>query len=237
MNSAALSGMEPPTRRTLVESVSEQLLALILGGRISPAERLPSQRELAETLHVGRSTIREALGSLAAIGVVDLRQGRGTFVRQVEPSDVLRPDLLAGVISKETTEQLLEARRIIEPEIANLAAQRATAEDLAAIREVLTKAEAAIEAGHSTYRISPEFHRAVARASHNEVLVMFIESARGHLAERSLLLDQKPGYTGWELESHGRIYEYIAGGQGQEAKGAMARHIDESSAALVEMLR
>ena len=236
MSSVALVEIEPASRRTLAESVAEQLISLILGGHLSPGDKLPSQQELTEKLQVGRSTVREALGSLAAMGLVDMKQGQGTFVKELDARTIMRPDLLARIIGRNLTEQLLEARQIIEPEIANLAAQRATDEDLTAIREILTKCEAAIEAGQSLYRLSPEFHHTVTRAAHNEVLSTFIDSILGPLAERGLLLEEKPGYLEWELESHRGVYESIAQGDGDRARPVMAKHVEESTVALLEML-
>jgi len=221
----------------LAQSVAEQLISLILEGQLKPGDKLPSQQELAEKLQVGRSTVREALGSLAAIGLVDVKQGQGTFVKQLDVRTIVRPDLLARIIDRNLTEQLFEARQIIEPEIANLAAHRATDEDLTAIQEILTKCEAAIEAGQSLYRLSPEFHRTIARAAHNEVLSMFIDSILNPLAERGLLLEEKPGYLEWELESHRGVYETIAQRDGDRARVVMAKHIEESVAGLLEILR
>jgi len=236
MNSASSVEIRPASRNTLAESVAEQLIALILEGHFKPGDRLPSQQELSEKLQVGRSTVREALGSLATMGLVDMKQGQGTFVKELDARAIVRPDLFATIINRSLTDQLLEARQIFEPEIASLAAQRATDEDLDAMREIITKCEAAIAAGQSLHRLSPEFHRTVARGAHNEVLSMCVESIVIPLAERGLLLEEKPGYLEWELESHRGVYESIAQQDGDRARDAMARHIEESNAALDEML-
>lgn len=228
--------IEPASRTTLVQSVAGQLISLISEGYLKPGDRLPSQQELTEKMQVGRSTIREALRSLAAIGLVEMKPGHGTFIKRMDAQTIIRPDLLALMIDESLTERLLEAREIIEPEIANLAAQRASDEDLATIREVLSKCEEAIEAGQPVYRLSVEFHRAVTAAAHNEVLLMFMDSILRLLVERGFLLERKPGFVEWELESHRGVYEYIIERDGRRARIAMARHIRESSAVLLEML-
>ena len=187
--------MEPATRTTLAETVAEQILSLILANDLGAGDKLPSEKELVEQLQVGRSTVREALKSLSALGIVDMRPGHGTSVKRLDARKIMRPDLLALMIDKTLTERLLEAREIIEPEIANLAAQRATEEDLAAIHEVLHKTEEAIQAGQPVYRLSPEFHRALADAAHNEVLLMFMDSISTLLMERGLFVEKKPGYV------------------------------------------
>lgn len=228
--------IEPASRTTLVQSVAGQLISLISEGHLKPGDRLPSQQELTEKMQVGRSTIREALRSLATMGLVEMKPGRGTFIKRMDAQTIIRPDLLALMIDESLTERLLEARQIIEPEIANLAAQRASDEDLATIREVLSKCEEAIEAGQPVYRLSVEFHRAVTEAAHNEVLLMFMDSILRLLAERGFLLERKPGFVEWELESHRGVYEYIIERDGRRARIVMARHIRESSAVLLEML-
>lgn len=228
--------IEPASRTTLVQSVAGQLISLISEGHLKPGDRLPSQQELTEKMQVGRSTIREALRSLATMGLVEMKPGHGTFIKRMDAQTIIRPDLLALMIDESLTERLLEARQIIEPEIANLAAQRASDEDLATIREVLSKCEEAIEAGQPVYRLSVEFHRAVTEAAHNEVLLMFMDSILRLLAERGFLLERKPGFVEWELESHRGVYEYIIERDGRRARIVMARHIRESSAVLLEML-
>jgi GntR family transcriptional repressor for pyruvate dehydrogenase complex len=229
--------IQPVNRKTLVQQVTDQLISFILEKDLQPGEKLPSQQKLMEKLQVGRSTVREALKGLAAMGIVDMKAGYGTFVKKLDSTSVIRPDLLALVIDKGLTEQLLEAREIIEPEIVYLAAQRATDDDLAAIQGVLDKCEEAIRAGEPVYRLSSEFHRAMTEAAHNEILLMFMDSILNLLVERGLLLEQKPGFTEWELQSHREIFEYVAQRDGQKARIEVAEHVEESSAVLLEMLQ
>ena len=229
--------IEPISRTTLVQSVTDQLVTFILENDLKPGEKLPSQQELMAKFEVGRSTVREALKSLAAMGLVDMKAGYGTFVKELDAKSIIRPDILALMINKEFTERLLEAREIIEPEIVYLAVQRATDGDLAAIQEILDKCEEAIQTGEPVYRLSSEFHRAVTEAAHNEILLMFMDSILSLLVERGLLLEKRPGFREWELESHREIHEHIAQGNGQKAKIAMAKHVEESSTALLEMLQ
>ncbi len=230
-------GIEPANRTTLVQSITDQLISFITEQDMKPGDKLPSQHELMDRLQVGRSTVREALKGLAAIGLVDMRAGHGTFIKKLDATSIIRSDLLALVIDKKLTERLLEAREIIEPDIASLAAERATPDDLSAIEEILNQCEKAIQSGEPVYRLSSEFHRAVTEAAHNEILLMFIDSILNLLIERGLLLEEKPGFSEWELESHREIYQYILQGDGQRARTTMAKHIEESSATIIEMLK
>ncbi len=228
--------IQPASRRNLAESVEEQIISLVLEGKLKPGDRLPSQQDLAGRFEVGLSTIREALGSLASIGLVETRHGQGTFVQGSDLIAIARPDVLARIVNRDLSEQLLEMRQIIEPEIARLAAERATEEDLAAIREALSRCDEAIQAGRPVYRISAEVHRAITQATHNRVFSMVINSILTPLVERGLLLEKKAGFAEWELGSHQRVCERIAQGDGEGARLAMARHLEESKAALLEML-
>jgi GntR family transcriptional repressor for pyruvate dehydrogenase complex len=228
--------MQPPNRRTLVESVTEQIMSLIAEGQLKPGDKLPSQSELVERLQVGRSTVREALKSLVAIKLLDMKAGRGTFVRQPDSSSILRPDLLALRIKGRLTEELLEAREIIEPHIAALAAQRATQEDFAQICSILEKCRDALQAGEPVYELSSTFHSATTQAAHNQVLMMFIGSIHGLLAERGVLMDTDRDYLRWELESHQTIYECIRNRDVMRASALMEDHIKQSNGALADMI-
>ena len=222
--------LEPAARTTLAQTVTERLLRLILDNGLEPGDKFPSEKQLTEQLQVGRSTVREALKTLRALGMVDMRPGQGTVVGGLDLRRIVRPDLLSHLMDRVLTEQLLEAREIIEPEIANLAAQRATEEDLATLCGLLAETEERIKEGQPVHRLGSGFHRAVTEAAHNEFFTMFMDSALGLLAERGLLLEQKPGYVEWELASHQEIYETIVQRDGNRAKLAMARHIGECTA-------
>lgn len=228
--------IEPISRTTLVQSVIDELVAFILENDLKPGDKLPSQQELMAQFKVGRSTVRESLKSLAAMGLIDMRAGYGTYVKELDAKSIIRPDILALMIDEKSTERLLEAREIIEPEIAYLAVQRATDDDLAAIRAILDECEEAIQAEEPVFRLSSAFHRAVTEAAHNEILLMFMDSILRLLVERGWLLENRSGFPEWELESHREIYQHIAQRNGQKARTAMARHVEESSTALLEML-
>jgi GntR family transcriptional repressor for pyruvate dehydrogenase complex len=208
----------------------------MLEGHLRPGDRLPSQQELTAQLKVGRSTVREALRTLNAMGLVELKQGHGTFVKQLNARSIIRPDILARIIDKQLSEELFEARQLIEPEIAGMAAARATEDDLAAIEHAWKRCQTALLTDQTMHRLSPNFHRTIAEAAHSGVLGMFMDSILIPLAEHGLLLEEKDGYLEWELESHRCVFEAIASGDSARATAAMAQHLEDSHAALMEML-
>jgi len=218
-----------------VDTVVEQLISLIADGHLKPGDRLPSERDLALRLQVGRSTVREALKTLVAMGLVEGGAGHGTFIRQPDTRSAIPPALLSLLLDRTLTNQLLEARRIVEPEIMSLAVERATDDDLAEMREILARCEQAIADGRPVFRLSPEFHRAVARAAHNQVLLTFMDSILTQFIERGVLLENKPGFVQWELESHRAVFECIVARDLVKGREIMARHIEESYDAFVEL--
>lgn len=224
----------PVARSTLVQSVADQLLALIMEGHLPPGSRLPSERELIKRLGVGRSTIREALRSLAAMNLVELRPGQGAFVIDMGVQTVIRPELLTALLNRSVTMDLLETRTLLEPAAVELAAHRATAEELTDLAAILEHCTAAHVNGEHTAALSAEFHVALARCTHNEVLVMLMQSILGLLEERGERLERVAGFTDWELASHREILDALRARDGRRARRLMSVHLKSSTAALLK---
>jgi GntR family transcriptional repressor for pyruvate dehydrogenase complex len=209
-----------PARRTgLTETVTRQLLDAIRGHE--PGTRLPSERELVAQLGVGRSTVRESLKGLALIGVVEIRHGQGAFVASHDAT-------VPGVVSVQTAEAgaLREARDILEPEIARLAATRRTDEDLAAIREVLDVHRHHVEHEAPPLIETSRFHILLAEASHNAVLVAVVRPFFRLMAEQGpKLYESDPGYAAWELSEHNGIFEAVRDRDPELAHARAAAHV------------
>jgi DNA-binding FadR family transcriptional regulator len=156
-----------PRRTGLVEQVIDQLRATIVSGEWPVGDRIPTETELAATLDVGRNTVREAVRALAHGGLLDVRQGDGTFVRATtELSGALRK--LCGAELREA----LEVRRVLEVDAARLAAVRRTDDDLTALHAALAERNAAMR-DHDVDRVvrtDTEFHSVVVRCAHNSLL-------------------------------------------------------------------
>jgi DNA-binding FadR family transcriptional regulator len=168
--------IEAPVRRGLADQLVEQLLAAVLDGHYPPGSMLPPELEIARMAGVSRLTVREAVKALKAKGVFRVEQGRGTFVNLPEEWSPLDSTLLAARANQEGTRDflssVLEARRLVELGTAELAAQRRTDEDLAAIGS-------ALESMHEAQRSSDvkafvdadiRFHRAVMDAAGNPLI-------------------------------------------------------------------
>jgi GntR family transcriptional repressor for pyruvate dehydrogenase complex len=219
--------LKPVSRTTLSEQVAMQLAAELTGGRWKPGEKLPSEAELCKAFNVGRSTLREALKSLAFIGLIRMRAGGGSYVSD-QPSKYLEGPLFAkGVLNTEKDiTDLSDARILLETEVAGLCAQRATDQDLAALQDILKQMKTSIEQGGDAFReLDLGFHLAIAMGSKNQVLSELLRHIREALQElitKSLLL---PAGTDMAYKQHRELFEALKQRSPARARKAMRSHL------------
>jgi GntR family transcriptional regulator, transcriptional repressor for pyruvate dehydrogenase complex len=208
-------------RRKLAETVAQQILEAVRD--LAPGTRLPPERELTTQLGVGRSTVREALNGLAMMGVVEIRHGQGVFVAD---RPAIAGDAERSLPPKEVTDELLEARRIIEVELARLAAERRTESDLATMQSLLDAHRADLAGGRGPIMQASQFHLLVADAAKNQILADVVRPFFRLMLERGpQLYETTDGYAQWELEQHQRICDAIRSGDAGEARLRMLEHV------------
>lgn len=210
-------------RQKLTETVAEQLREAV--SAMEPGERVPSERELTRDLGVGRSTVREALNGLAQMGLVEIRHGQGVFVVEREDgedgAEALRRALMKGV-----TREFLEARLVVEVQVARLAAERRTDADLQRIEETIEALEGARDAStEEALGPATQFNQAVADAAHNEVLAGVEESFVSLMLERAPGLYETIGFRDWDVAEHKLIFEAIRQSDPDLAERRMRDHI------------
>lgn len=216
--------LKPATRQKLAETVAQQLLEAIQN--LPPGTRLPPERELTRELGVGRSTVREALNGLALLGAVDIRHGQGVFVSDREDQDARTPDALERALMKGVTREFLEARLVVEVEIARLAAQRRTDTDLQQISETIEDLKRSLKAPtKEALKPATGFNLAVAEAAHNEVLAGVMRPFIELMIERAPALYEQDEFRRWDIQDHTRIYEAIRDGNPELAAERMRDHI------------
>jgi GntR family transcriptional regulator, transcriptional repressor for pyruvate dehydrogenase complex len=215
--------LKPAPRQKLAETVAQQLFEAIR--ELPPGTRVPPERELTKELGVGRSTVREALNGLALMGVVDIRHGQGVFVAERkdegDSTDALEQALMKGV-----TREFIEARLVVEVEIARFAAERRTDGDLQQIAETIEELKRAL--GAPTKRAlkpATQFNLAVAEAAHNEVLASLMRPFVRLMIERAPALYDQEEFRRWDIEDLTRIYEAIREGDSDLAANRMREHI------------
>lgn len=221
----------PISRVTTSQSVTDQIFDLLRQGELKAGDKLPSERELTEMLDVGRSSVREALQSLAMLNVIEIIPGHGTFIKEPDTSELLRADVIGFLINDSMARELLEAREMIEPSSVRLACLRATEDDFAQIGSLLEQHRAALENGDPTNEVSAQFHIALAEASHNRVVIRFMESILELLTRRGRKVEQIPEYARQELEEHRAIFECVRDRDADQANALLLRHIVHSAAA------
>jgi GntR family transcriptional repressor for pyruvate dehydrogenase complex len=212
---------------TTAQVVVDQLLELILTGKLRPGDQLPSEPELMRRLEVGRSTVREALRTLAARNLIEVRPGRGSFVREVDVAEVFDGDLLHLLLGGEAMAAVQEVRQMLETQSVAIAATRATKADLDAIRAVVDQLSMAAGSGTSVYQYGLDFHLAIAKATHNPVLAKLYSAIARLLREHQQPAYERRSDPAEELNSHRRLYEAIKARKPELARRLMRRHLEE----------
>ncbi|HKG39270.1 MAG TPA: FadR/GntR family transcriptional regulator [Conexibacter sp.] len=215
----------------LPDLVAEQILSTIVSQRLEPGARLPSERDLAEQFGVSRTVVREAVRHLIAKGVVDQRSGRGVRVASLDPSTVSESMSLFLRTAKLDYAQIDEVRKTIELQTARLAGERADDDDAAAL---LASCDRLATCGDDEERAAVEdldFHRLVARATHNLLFVVMLDSIGGVLLEIRRATVGAPQRLDLVVGYHRRIAERIAARDPDGAERAMRVHLEESQQA------
>jgi GntR family transcriptional repressor for pyruvate dehydrogenase complex len=212
-------------RKTRVsEGIIAQIRDLITSGRLRPGDRLPAERDLAKILAVGRSTVREAIRALESLGVLESRAGEGTFLAAV-PS-IGRDRLSAHLLEAwENQRKLFEVREVIEPDLAALAARRATEDQIQKMREALDEQERIIRSGDIGIKADNTFHYLLAEAAGNDVLFNIMESLMDLLRETREASLQQGDRPLQSLKQHRAILKAIQVRDATQAQRRMTEHI------------
>ena len=197
----------------------------ILSGELRAGQRLPSERELSEALGVSRPTVREALRSLVAMNILDSRHGSGTFVSDLEPTTLAAPLRFAMALSPVTVTELFEARLVVEPELAALAATRATADQRDHLEECVRLARESRGDPAALVELDLRLHHLIAQAAHSSLLSQMLETI-GALARASRTATARvPGVAQQTIEEHEAIAAAIVAADPSGARQAMADHL------------
>ena len=226
--------IEPVSRLKVADSVAAQLVRLVSNGSYRPGERLPPERELAAMFGVGRSSMREALRSVEADGLLRIEHGVGAFVQERENRDgVGRRILVAGDY---TVPELFELRLPLERDAAGLAARRVTEDDIARLMAILAEAGDPDTSDERFIELDAELHRTIAKATRNALFhdVMATMEPLFFTYSRQVML--LPDRRARAHAGHERIVHAIAGRRVREARDAAVSHIRDVERDLVSEL-
>jgi GntR family transcriptional regulator, transcriptional repressor for pyruvate dehydrogenase complex len=217
-------------RSPLVDLAVSQLREQVLSGQWPVGGRLPAETELAQRLEVGRSTVREAVRALVHAGLLETRQGSGTYVRSVTPAGDWEPRLRRAAVL-----EVYEVRQALEVQAARLAAERRTDADIASIRECLAGRERARARAKDSAFVEADlaFHRCIVAAAHNALLAEMFGSFAAALREALAAIVSDSGLDDVGADpAHARLATAIEAGDPAAAERAARDQLDPTAAAL-----
>jgi GntR family transcriptional regulator, transcriptional repressor for pyruvate dehydrogenase complex len=221
--------LAPVARRSAAEEVRAQLVAIIESGQLRVDDRLPSEAELAQRFGVSRPIVREALGTLQALGLTASHAGRGTFVI----SNTAKTFLSLG---QHSSADLNEIRRCLEVPAARLAAERRRDEDVAELARILDEHDAA-QSAEEAVRYDGLFHCTIAKATGNELFARLIGDIREILQEQSLAISTIRDSGARAAGEHRAVFDAIGRRDVGGAGAAMEAHLDAVQVAIEQLTR
>ncbi len=200
---------------------------LISEGSLAPGGRLPAERELADMFGVSRSSLRQALKVLEIMGVISQRVGDGTYLNTAAPSILAEPMEFLILLDGLSFHELMEARLIVEPELASRAAARATLEDIAELRQSLTEMEENQRDHDRFTEHDLQFHKTIFRIAGNRVCTLMFTVVHQSLERLIHLTSQlvEPEHT---LQLHRRIFVAIRRRDAEDARRRMTEHLEDA---------
>jgi len=209
--------------------IVEQVRDLIKEGRLKPGDKLPPEHILAEKFGTSRPSVREALSALEILGITESRGGKGNFIKD-NLNTPSYEQKYRELEEEESPFEVLEARKAVEIEIAELAAKKATQEDIDVISESLNKMKGAMSNIPEMMEFDREFHMSIARAAHNNLLFSMMTYLSNLLKEK-LWVNMKekswnlPGYPQKYLKDHTEIFNAIKNKDSKNARKQVYHHL------------
>ncbi|MBI3973283.1 MAG: FadR family transcriptional regulator [Chloroflexi bacterium] len=229
--------LAPIARTTVTDEVVKRLIGLIIGESLRPGDRLPSERVLTARLGVGRGSLREAIRTLGAIGAIDVVMGDGMFVGRGETSLLAKPLQWGLLMSESSAREVMDARCLVESDLAGLAAARATDEEIDAIGRCLALMRSTPVDAVTFSSRDLDFHLAVARAAHNGLLFHVLSTLQ-QIVRVWIVETFRSDDAGFQeiIARHVAVYEAIRARNVQRAREAMTEHLTTAGARLLATL-
>ncbi len=222
--------LRPVKRTRLYEDVVAQIQRLVRTKKLSPGDRLPSERELAAALGIGRTSVREALRTLDSMGLIEVRSGQGAFLRNIglDPYLATIRESLSFLldVKEESLVELWEVRQGLEEQIAPLAARRREGSHLAKLRRLTEEMREGLDGPDTVIRSGIAFHRTLAEAAGNAVLLTVWEAIAGLIEKSQRRIVGIPGQAAQALAKHEALLRAVEEGDGAAARRAMQAHME-----------
>lgn len=211
-------------RRRLYEEIVAQIKNLIEDGGLQAGDQLPPERDLAMAFNVSRHSVREAIRSLEKERVLQSRPGSGTYVMLSSSQEIVDYLARAVLLEKDRMAEIFQIREMLEPQVAALAAENASSEDLALLNDLFSRMCSA-PTREQIIELDNEFHIVLAKASGNHALSRLIQSLNDLLSQTRLKGLKKTERTQKSLDMHGLILQAVEAGQPRQAEIAMRNHL------------
>lgn len=229
------------TKRNHYEEITELIKQQIIEGKLKVGDKLPSTKEMSERFGVGRSTTREALSALKAMGLIEIRQGGGCRVIASAPAEIELPELQSMRMNRELLLEFMEARQTFEVSNASMAAVKRNDEDLRLLGQLMEEMEAGIGDDLEGERTDLQFHMMIAKATHNSVMIRIFESVISQFEVsigeiRRVQLYANRSVAKRLYEEHSAIYEAIREGNANRAANRMKRHLQNVESVLLKYI-
>lgn len=210
--------------------VVEQIIDLIVKGKLSDGDQLPPERELCDTFGVSRTVIREAISVLETKGLLETQVGSGTYIRKITSEDIV--DSLGLYISTQNSSlsmlQLLEVRRIFETRVAQLAAENATEDDIKELEEIVSDMSQLFSDPAAFAKKDLDFHLGLAHASGNPLFGILLEPITDMMLEFIYVSSNLPNTPSEAYEHHRTILDAVIAHDGEKAFSAMVDHLQQT---------
>lgn len=225
---------EPPS-----DKVRQEILRAVLSGRVKPGDRLPSEEVLAQQFGVSKTITRDALKSLKAVGLVEIRRGRegGAYIRKSNAEQVRETLHTFLYLQHASTRELYDIRVMLEPEIASRAASAIDPETLEGLKRNVVAFGERLERGESTRDVEIEFHRMLARSLGNPFLSLIMESIFAFQTDFKKTLRLPSGFARDVYHEHESIFELVAARDSEGVRAKMLEHMIATRAKVVEQVQ
>jgi GntR family transcriptional repressor for pyruvate dehydrogenase complex len=222
--------LTPVVRTTLTADICRKMVTQLIRGTWGEGERIPAERELCQKLGVGRASLREALKALEIMGMIETRLGDGTYV--CKRSEFFSRPLLWAIASSSEADarELIEARMLIEVELAGLAAEHAKVEHLEELTAQLNRMIKAKTDLEEFVQADVSFHLAIGRASSNSILMNALHLIRNLLQQWVLTAVAEPGVPDKACAQHKRVLAAIKSKDAAAARKEMRKHLQDMAA-------
>lgn len=217
-------------KKRAYEDIVLQIRTLISKGMLKQGDHLPAERELTEAFKVSRTTVREAIRTLESMKLVQSRHGDGTYVLATSEESLVQPLAAALFTERDDIIDIFYIRKIIEPYVAQMAAQNATPQEIENMKKVLQEQQACIKEGKNIIETDSMFHSLLAKAAKNRVmerlLIVLIDLLK-QTREKYLAGDENDRRAKRSLQGHEKVLAAIQNGDSAAAQKAMLKHLED----------